>query len=143
MEDLSADPPPATGPYVITTSKPGRGWEYERNPQWAKNNAKLLPQLPSGHVDKIKIEVLRNPQTEVNDVESGKLDWMQNEVPPDRYQSVLVEVRRQPVPGRADGQHLLLLDEHDGGAVQRRQGAPGGQLRDRPARRWNGSTRAG
>jgi peptide/nickel transport system substrate-binding protein len=89
MEDLSADPPPATGPYVITSSKPGRGWEYERNPQWARNNAKLLPQLPSGHVDKIKIEVIRNPQTEVNDVESGKLDWMQNEVPSDRYQSVL------------------------------------------------------
>ncbi|HEX3361552.1 MAG TPA: ABC transporter substrate-binding protein, partial [Solirubrobacterales bacterium] len=89
MVDLSAEPPPATGPYMITSSKPGRGWEYERNPQWAKNNAKLLPQLPSGHVDKIKIEVLRNPQTEVNDVESGKLDWMQNEVPSDRLQSVL------------------------------------------------------
>jgi peptide/nickel transport system substrate-binding protein len=87
-EDLSANLPPATGPYMITSSKPGRGWEYERNPQWAKNNAKLLPQLPSGHVDKIKIEVLRNPQTEVNDVESGKLDWMQNELPPDRYASV-------------------------------------------------------
>jgi peptide/nickel transport system substrate-binding protein len=88
-KDLSAEPPPATGPYVITSSKPGRGWEYERNPQWAKANEKLLPQLPSGHVDKIKIEVLRNPQTEVNDIESGKLDWMGNEVPPDRYQSVL------------------------------------------------------
>jgi peptide/nickel transport system substrate-binding protein len=89
MEDLSADPPPATGPYMITSSKPGRGWEYERNPQWAKNNAKLQPQLPSGHVDKIKIEVLRNPQTEVNEVESGKLDWMQNEVPSDRYADIL------------------------------------------------------
>jgi peptide/nickel transport system substrate-binding protein len=89
MKDLSAEPPPATGPYMITSSKPGRGWEYERNPQWAKNNAKLLPQLPSGHVDKIKIEVLRNPQTEVNKVESGALDWMQNEVPADRYQSIL------------------------------------------------------
>jgi peptide/nickel transport system substrate-binding protein len=88
-KDLSAEPPPATGPYVITSSKPGRGWEYERNPQWAKANEKLLPQLPSGHVDKIKIEVLRNPQTEVNEIESGKLDWMGNEVPPDRYQSVL------------------------------------------------------
>ena len=88
MEDLSADPPPATGPYVITHSKPGSGWEYERNPQWATNNAKLLPQLPSGHVDKIQIEVLRNTQTEVNDVESGRLDWMGSEVPADRYQSV-------------------------------------------------------
>ena len=89
MEDLSANPPPATGPYMITSSKPGRGWEYERNPQWAKTNAKLMPQLPSGHVDKIKVEVQRNTQTEVNDVESGKVDWMDNEVPPDRYQEVL------------------------------------------------------
>ena len=87
-KDLTAEPPPATGPYVITKSQPGRGWEYERNPQWAKANEKLLPQIPSGHVDKIKIEVLRNAQTEVNDIESGKLDWMQNELPPDRYADV-------------------------------------------------------
>ncbi|HKZ15260.1 MAG TPA: ABC transporter substrate-binding protein [Solirubrobacterales bacterium] len=88
-EDLSANPPPATGPYVITSSKPGSGWEYERNPQWAKANGKLMPQIPSGHVDKIKIEVLRNPQTEVNEVVSGSLDWMANQVPPDRYQEIL------------------------------------------------------
>lgn len=87
-KDLTAEPPPATGPYVITKSQPGRGWEYERNPQWAKANEKLLPQIPSGHVDKIKIEVLRNSQSEVNDIESGKLDWMQNELPPDRYSTV-------------------------------------------------------
>jgi peptide/nickel transport system substrate-binding protein len=87
-KDLTAEPPPATGPYVITSSRPGRGWEYERNPQWAKTNEKLMPEIPSGHVDKIKIQVLRNPQTEVNYIESGKLDWMGNEVPPDRYQDV-------------------------------------------------------
>jgi peptide/nickel transport system substrate-binding protein len=91
MEDLSASPPPATGPYVITASKPGQGWEYERNPQWSKTDAKLLPLIPSGHVDKIKIQVLRNPETEINEVESGKLDWMQNELPPDRYASVLAK----------------------------------------------------
>jgi len=87
-KDLTAEPPPATGPYVITKSDPGRGWEYERNPQWAKANGKLMPEIPSGHVDKIKIQVLRNAQTEVNYIESGKLDWMGNEVPPDRYQDV-------------------------------------------------------
>ena len=81
-------PPPATGPYVITSSEPGRGWDYERNPQWAKNNAKLMPELPSGHVDKIDITVIRNRSTQVNDVEQGKLDWMQNPPPPDRYAEV-------------------------------------------------------
>ncbi len=73
-KDQSASPPPATGPYAITKSEPGRGWSYVRNPQWEKNNAKLMPDLPSGHVDKIDISVVRNQSTQVNDVEQGKLE---------------------------------------------------------------------
>lgn len=87
-EDLSASPPPATGPYVITKSHPGRGWEYERNPEWRKSNAKLMPQIPSGHVDKIDVSVIRNPSTQVNDIEQGRFDWMQNPPPTDRYAEV-------------------------------------------------------
>jgi peptide/nickel transport system substrate-binding protein len=88
IEDLSADPPPATGPYAIVKSEPGRGWEYERNPQWLKNNAKLMPQLPSGHVNKIDVTVIRNPSTQVDDVEQGRYDWMQNPPPADRIAEV-------------------------------------------------------
>jgi peptide/nickel transport system substrate-binding protein len=84
MEDLSADPPPGTGPYVITKSQPGRGWEYERNPYWEKANSKAMPHYPDGHVDGAKVTVVRNGQTQVNDVLSGKYDWMQNPLPPDR-----------------------------------------------------------
>jgi len=87
-EDLSADPPPATGPYVIVNSKPGKGWEYERNPYWEKANSKAMPDYPSGHVDKAVVTVVRNPQTQVNDVEQGKYDWMQNPIPSSRYQEV-------------------------------------------------------
>ena len=83
--DLSANPPPATGPYVIASSKPGRGWTYERNPRWAPNNAALLPQIPSGHVDRISVAVVRNGSTEVNGVENGEYDWMQIQPPTDRY----------------------------------------------------------
>ena len=87
-EDMTPHPPPATGPYVITKVEPGRGWEYKRNPDWLSNNAKLLPQLPSGHVDKIDVDVVRNTSTEVNDVERGRYDWMQNPPPTDRYAAV-------------------------------------------------------
>jgi peptide/nickel transport system substrate-binding protein len=87
-EDLSADPPPATGPYMIVNSKPGKGWEYERNPYWEKANSKAMPDYPSGHVDKAVVTVVRNPQTQVNDVEQGKYDWMQNPIPSSRYQEV-------------------------------------------------------
>ena len=87
-EDQSAHPIPASGPYYLTKSEPGRGWEYERNPYWAKDNGKQLTEIPSGHVDKIEIEVLRNQSTQVNDVESGKLNWIFDPPPTDRYQEV-------------------------------------------------------
>jgi peptide/nickel transport system substrate-binding protein len=87
-KDLTADPPPATGPYVITSSKPGRGWDYARNPHWRGGNAEAMPQIPGGHVDRIEIDVLRNPSTQVNDVEQGRSDWMGNPPPVDRYAEV-------------------------------------------------------
>jgi len=86
-EDQSASPIPASGPYMITKSQPGRGWDYERNPYWAKDNGKEI-ELPAGHVDKIEIEVLRNQSTQVNDIESGKLNWIFDPPPTDRYQEV-------------------------------------------------------
>jgi peptide/nickel transport system substrate-binding protein len=87
-EDLSADPPPATGPYEIVSSKPGRGWSYARNPFWAEANAQAMPQIPDGHFDRIEVSVLRNPSTQVDDVESGRFDWMENAPPADRYAAV-------------------------------------------------------
>ncbi len=87
-EDLTPNPPPATGPYAIVKAQPGRGWELARNPQWAKSNAKLVPTVPSGHVDRIDFDVLRNPSTQVNDIESGRFDWMFNAPPADRYADV-------------------------------------------------------
>jgi peptide/nickel transport system substrate-binding protein len=87
-EDQSASPPPASGPYFISQSQPGRGWTYERNPYWAKDNGKQMTELPSGHVDKIEIEVNRNQSTQVNDIESGKLNWIFDPPPTDRYQAV-------------------------------------------------------
>jgi peptide/nickel transport system substrate-binding protein len=88
VKNMTTDPPPATGPYEIVKVEPGRGWSYERNPQWAKNNAKLMPDLPSGHVDKIDIKVIRNQSTQVNEIEQGSADWMQSLVPADRYAEV-------------------------------------------------------
>lgn len=88
LKNLSANPPPATGPYVIVKSEPGRGWSYARNPEWAKNNAKLVPNIPSGHVDKIDVKVVHNPSTQVNEVERGKSDWMQTTLPANVYSQI-------------------------------------------------------
>jgi peptide/nickel transport system substrate-binding protein len=87
-KNLTADPPPATGPYAIVESESGRGWSYERNPQWAKTNGRLMPDLPSGHVDKIEIKLVRNKSTSVNEIERGKSEWMQSILPADLYNKI-------------------------------------------------------
>jgi peptide/nickel transport system substrate-binding protein len=86
-EDQTAHPPPATGPYVITAVKPGRSWEYERNPAWGANGG-AMPDFPDGHVDKIELEVRSNPIAQLEEVEKGKVDWMKNPPPPERYAEV-------------------------------------------------------
>lgn len=91
IEDLSADPPPATGPYEITSSRPGKGWDYERNPQWTTANGNLMPELPDGFMDKIEVTVIRNPSAQVDDIEQGTYDWMGNSPPADRYATVKEE----------------------------------------------------
>jgi peptide/nickel transport system substrate-binding protein len=87
-EDQTEHPPPATGPYVITDVRPGRSWEYERNPVWEKANAEAMPHLPGGHVDAIEFKVQPNTSAQVNEVEQGKVDWMKNPPPPARYGEV-------------------------------------------------------
>jgi peptide/nickel transport system substrate-binding protein len=87
-QDLTSDPPPATGPYEIVSSKPGKGWSYARNPFWQKANGERMPDIPGGHVDRIEVTVLRNPATQVSDVENGTYDWMENPPPPDQYAAV-------------------------------------------------------
>jgi peptide/nickel transport system substrate-binding protein len=87
-KDMTNNPAPATGPYAISEVERGRSWSYARNPQWAKNNADLVPEVPSGHVDKIEIGVVRNDSTQVNNVERGKTDWMQPPVPADQYAAI-------------------------------------------------------
>jgi peptide/nickel transport system substrate-binding protein len=86
--DQTKDPPPATGPYEITASMPGRAWSYERNPVWATTNSKAMPDLPGGHVDAIRIRVVTNTSTQVNEIERGAVDWMKSPPPPDRYAEV-------------------------------------------------------
>jgi peptide/nickel transport system substrate-binding protein len=86
--DQSTSPIPGTGPYMITKVDRGEGWSYARNPYWEKANSEAMPDLPSGHMDKINIKIIRNPSTQVNETEQGKFDWMQTQPPPDRYPEV-------------------------------------------------------
>jgi len=80
IRNQSFDPPPATGPYVITDSM-RRGWTYERNPEWLSRDHRLMPRIPNGHLNTIKIHVVRNAVKATREVEHGRLDWLSEEMP--------------------------------------------------------------
>jgi peptide/nickel transport system substrate-binding protein len=88
ISDQTPHPPPASGPYLITAVRPGRSWEYERNPAWESGNAEGMPRLPGGHFARIEVKAIENASTEVNDIEQGHLDWMQGPPPSDRLPEV-------------------------------------------------------
>ncbi len=88
-KNLTADPPPATGPYMITKVEKGRGWSYERNPYWAKDNGPEIDEVPDGHFNKIEISVVRNDATQVNEIERNKTMWMQTLVPSDQREAIV------------------------------------------------------
>ena len=100
LRDQTYTPPPATGPYLITSSRPGVGWSYARNPAWARNGA-LLPEVPGGHVGRIDISVIWNQAKQVRELKRGKLDWL-FDPPPVSFQSGLeagsggVQLRVEP-----------------------------------------------
>ncbi len=88
MKDQSANPIPGTGPYSFVSNNPRTGFTLERNPQWAKNNGKIIDGIPSGHVDKIVLTINKNDSSQVDDVLNGSLNWMYNPPPPDRYAEI-------------------------------------------------------
>jgi peptide/nickel transport system substrate-binding protein len=92
MYDASSHPPAATGPYAITRSEPGLGWSYSRNPAWQRNG-RLMPQLPGGHVDEIGVKVVRSNEQQIEGVEQGRFDWMQNPPSTNRIRTIEKQYR--------------------------------------------------
>lgn len=86
-KNLTSNPPPATGPYVISDVEPSRAWSYKRNPAW-KANGDLVSELSDGNFDKIEITVVRNDSTQVSEVEQDKTMWMQTPPPADSYAEI-------------------------------------------------------
>ena len=124
---------PATGPYVITKSQPGRGWEYERNPHWAKDQREAdARHARAATSTRSRSTVIRNHSTQVNDIEQGKYDWMQNPPPADRYAEVKAKYEGTQFRVEPTISTYYFWMNTTEAAVRRRQGAPGGQLRGRP-----------
>jgi peptide/nickel transport system substrate-binding protein len=70
-KNLSNDPPPGVGPYMITAVKPNRTFTLVKNPKFA---GLKIPDLPVGHLDKIVVNITSNTQSEAQQVLNNQAD---------------------------------------------------------------------
>jgi peptide/nickel transport system substrate-binding protein len=87
-KDQTPNPPPSTGPYELSKVDTGRQFVLTRNPQWAKNNAELVPNVPTPHADSITETVVKNLSSQTTDVEQNRADFMIDPPPTDRIPEV-------------------------------------------------------
>ena len=80
FRNMTKDPPPGVGPYMVTESVPNRQFVMQRNPEYDKNP---IPGIPSGNIDTITTKIIKSLQRQAQDVISGKLDYMQDPPPAD------------------------------------------------------------
>ena len=69
--NLSNNPPPGVGPYMITNVSPNRGWTMVKNPHFASLG---IPNIPNGHLDTIKVNITSNTQSEAQQVLEDQAD---------------------------------------------------------------------
>jgi peptide/nickel transport system substrate-binding protein len=86
-KELTKDPPPGVGPYMVTESVPNRQFVLEKNP----NFPDLGSDIPPAKIDKITTKIIKSAQRQAQDVISGELDFMQDPPPADIKPEVKAE----------------------------------------------------
>jgi len=71
MTNLSTNPPPGVGPYMITNVSPNRSFTLVKNPHFASLG---IPDIPKGHLDSVKVTITSNTQSEAEQVLQNQAD---------------------------------------------------------------------
>jgi peptide/nickel transport system substrate-binding protein len=86
FKNLTEDPPPGVGPFMITESVPNRQFVLEKNPEFEALN---IPDIPVPALDKITTQIIKNANQQAQDVLDNKLDYMQDPPPADLKPTVI------------------------------------------------------
>ena len=129
FKNLTEDPPPGVGPFMITESVPNRQFVLEKNPEFEKLN---IPDIPVPALDKITTQIIKNASQQAQDVLDNKLDYMQDPPPADLKPTVIEQADDRYEEFATSSTYYWFMNTRDA-AVRRPAGSRGGQLRDRQA----------
>jgi len=80
-KDATNNPPPSTGPFVISKVNAPNELTMERNPQFKTLKDAGVTEVPDAQVDKITVTQNKNNSAQVTGIEQNKIDYMND--PPD------------------------------------------------------------
>jgi len=100
LTDTENPPPPASGPYYISSYKPSRSFVLKRNPNWKKNE--LGTSVPNGNPDEIVGLMTDDVDRSAQLVQSGQYMYDENLLPTTRLaalkQKYASQIRFYPTP---------------------------------------------
>ena len=85
FRNMTSNPPPGVGPYMLTESEPNRQFVMEKNPNFD------IPGIPKGKLDTITTRIIKSAEKQTQDVINGELDFMQDPPPADLLPQVKAE----------------------------------------------------
>ena len=129
FKNLTEDPPPGVGPYMITESVPNRQFVLEKNPEFETLG---IPEHPGGQhrQDHDPDHQERQPAGPGRARQQARLHAGSAAGGPEADRD---RAGAGPLRGVHDLVHVLLVHEHAGRPVRRSAGSRGGQLGDRQA----------
>ncbi|MBX7431833.1 ABC transporter substrate-binding protein [Mycobacterium sp. Y57] len=86
--DATNDPPPASGPFMISSVDAPRTLTLERNPQFQTVKDAGAEEVADANVDKITLVENKNQSAQVTDILQNKVDFMMDPPPADRLQEL-------------------------------------------------------
>lgn len=101
MRNLSSDPPPGVGPYMLRDVVPNRSFSVVRNPAFADFR---IPDIPLGNLDEINVRIVSNTNSEAQQVLNNQADIFDpgDTLPPALLPQIESQARdrfeRKPVP---------------------------------------------
>jgi peptide/nickel transport system substrate-binding protein len=101
IKNLSADPPPGVGAYMLTDVVPNRTFTLRRNPLFAGFR---IPDIPVGNLDSIRVNIVSNTNSEAQQVLNNQADIFDSgdTLPPALLPQIEAQARdrfaRKPVP---------------------------------------------
>jgi peptide/nickel transport system substrate-binding protein len=86
FKNMTEDPPPGVGAFMITESVPNRQFVLEKNPEFEGLG---IPDIPVASLDKITTQIIKNANQQAQDVLNNELDYMQDPPPADLKPTVI------------------------------------------------------